>query len=98
MVHHGGIGTTAQALAAGIPQLVIPFSHDQPDNAARIERLGVGRSLSPKAFQAPTAAKVLAELLNSPEVAVRCKDVSSKFQGADPMPVSCRLIEELARR
>jgi UDP:flavonoid glycosyltransferase YjiC (YdhE family) len=98
LVHHGGIGTTAQALAAGIPQLVIPFSHDQPDNAARVGRLGVGRSLSPKAFQAPAVAKLLAELLSSPDVAARCKEAARKFHGADPIPESCRLIEELAKR
>ncbi|MGL4399750.1 MAG: glycosyltransferase, partial [Luteolibacter sp.] len=44
MVHHGGIGTLSQCLAAGIPQLVVFMSLDQPDNAARIERLGVGLS------------------------------------------------------
>jgi rhamnosyltransferase subunit B len=43
LVHHGGIGTSAQALAAGKPQLVVPFAHDQFDNAARLERLGVAR-------------------------------------------------------
>src|SRR5690606_14357109 len=42
LVHHGGIGTTAQGLAAGVPQLIMPMSHDQPDNADRIQRLGVG--------------------------------------------------------
>ncbi len=42
IVHQGGIGTTAQALRAGVPQIVVPFSQDQPDNAARIQRLGVG--------------------------------------------------------
>ncbi|MCB1226318.1 MAG: glycosyltransferase family 1 protein [Verrucomicrobiales bacterium] len=42
MVHHGGIGTLSQALAAGVPQLVVPMAHDQPDNARRLERLGVG--------------------------------------------------------
>jgi rhamnosyltransferase subunit B len=41
LIHHGGIGTSAQALTAGIPQLVVPFAHDQFDNAARLERLGV---------------------------------------------------------
>jgi len=45
MVHHGGIGTLSQCLAAGIPQLVVCMSLDQPDNAARVERLGVGLSL-----------------------------------------------------
>jgi UDP:flavonoid glycosyltransferase YjiC (YdhE family) len=42
LVHHGGIGTTAQGMAAGVPQLVQPMSHDQPDNAMRLKRLGVG--------------------------------------------------------
>jgi rhamnosyltransferase subunit B len=42
IVHHGGIGTASQALAAGIPQLITPFAHDQFDNAARVERLGCG--------------------------------------------------------
>jgi rhamnosyltransferase subunit B len=45
LVHHGGIGTSAQALAAGLPQLVQPFAHDQFDNAAHLQALGVGRSL-----------------------------------------------------
>src|SRR5262249_34229253 len=36
-VHHGGIGSSAQALAAGVPQLVTPFAHDQPDNAFRLK-------------------------------------------------------------
>jgi rhamnosyltransferase subunit B len=42
LVHHGGIGTASQAFAAGIPQLITPFAHDQFDNAARIARLGCG--------------------------------------------------------
>ncbi len=49
LVHHGGIGTSAQALAAGIPQIVAPFAHDQPDNAARLRRLGVATVVSPNA-------------------------------------------------
>ncbi|NYF78052.1 glycosyltransferase [Granulicella arctica] len=45
LVHHGGIGTVSQAFAAGIPQLAVPFAHDQFDNAARMERLGCGLRL-----------------------------------------------------
>jgi rhamnosyltransferase subunit B len=40
IVHHGGIGTTAAALEAGCPQLVLPLAWDQPDNAARVAKLG----------------------------------------------------------
>ena len=49
LVHHGGIGTSARALAAGRPQLVVPFAHDQFDNAARLVRQGVARSLATSA-------------------------------------------------
>ncbi len=42
IIHHGGVGTTSQCLAAGVPQFIMPLSHDQPDNAARIKRLGAG--------------------------------------------------------
>jgi UDP:flavonoid glycosyltransferase YjiC (YdhE family) len=45
VVHPGGVGTTAQALRAGVPQLVMPFAHDQFDNADRVQRLGCGRIL-----------------------------------------------------
>lgn len=45
IIHHGGIGTTAQALAAGVPQVIVSMSHDQPDHGARIEHLGVGKNL-----------------------------------------------------
>lgn len=47
LVHHGGIGTAAQALAGGLPQVVAPFAHDQFDNAARLVRLGVARTVRP---------------------------------------------------
>ncbi len=46
MVHHGGIGSAAQALRAGVPQLVMPMAHDQFDNASRISRLGCGKVLN----------------------------------------------------
>ena len=95
VVHHGGIGTTAQALAAAVPQLIMHMAHDQPDNAAHVMRLGVGRPISPKAFRAPTVAKLLDELIHSPEVAKRCRSVAALFDGADPLGETCRTIEAL---
>jgi UDP:flavonoid glycosyltransferase YjiC (YdhE family) len=95
VVHHGGVGTMAQALAAGVPQLVMPLAHDQPDNAARARRLGVGRAILPKAFRGPVVAKALAELIGSPEVAARCRAVAEKLRGADAIGPACRAIEAL---
>ena len=63
ILHHGGIGTTAEALRAGRPQLVIPVGGDQPDNAARLVRLGLAATLPPKRFTADRARVALAPLL-----------------------------------
>ncbi len=52
IVHQGGIGTTAQALRAARPMLVVPWAHDQPDNAARLARLGVSRTVPRNGYTA----------------------------------------------
>jgi UDP:flavonoid glycosyltransferase YjiC (YdhE family) len=96
LVHHGGIGTTAQGLAAGIPHLVMPLAHDQPDNADRLRRLGVGRALPPARFRAPAVARALDALLASADVAARCRDYAGRIRQSRPLDEACRLIEELA--
>jgi UDP:flavonoid glycosyltransferase YjiC (YdhE family) len=93
VVHHGGVGTTAQALRAGVPQLIVPMAYDQPDNAFRIERLGVGLSLSPAAYQTSEATTVLSRLLNEEDRKRRCLEVAAKFEGHDAIKESCDLIE-----
>ncbi len=98
VVHHGGIGTTAQALAAAAPQLVMYMAHDQPDNAAHVLRLGVGRPISPKAFRGPSVARALGELLDSSEVPKRCRAVAAMLEGADPLGKACRAIEALVSK
>ena len=62
-VNQGGMGTTAQALRAGVPQLVIPFAHDQYDNASRVRRLGCGRVLRRGRLSFRTLANELRTLL-----------------------------------
>jgi UDP:flavonoid glycosyltransferase YjiC (YdhE family) len=65
IVLHGGIGTTGQALRSGRPVLVVPHGHDQFDNAHRITKLGVARTLHPKRYRAPRVASELARLLGA---------------------------------
>ena len=98
IVHHGGMGTSAQAMAAGIPQLVTPMAHDQLDNAVRMEKLGVAKWVLVKKFDAKTAAPLLEGLLNSPAVAEACRDVRRKFEGARPLEETCDLLEQLLPR
>lgn len=96
VVHHGGIGTSSQALAAGVPQLIMPMAHDQFDNAARLERLGVASSLSPRKFRGPAIARALARLIGSDRVSQECRLASERLRNANPFPESCRLIEHAA--
>jgi UDP:flavonoid glycosyltransferase YjiC (YdhE family) len=95
VVHHGGIGTTAQGLAAGVPQLIMPLGFDQYDNAARVARLGVGASLPPRKFTGARVARALEELLQ-PDVRVACQEVAGRFQGENAVGAACDLIEGLA--
>ncbi len=96
LVHHGGIGTTAQAIAAGIPQVIRPMTHDQPDNAARVEGLGIGAALSPKKFHAASLAEKLNTVITSQQVQDRCKSYSQKINPDQSLNDTCTLIEDFA--
>jgi rhamnosyltransferase subunit B len=63
VVHQGGVGTTGQAIRGGRPQLVVPFAHDQPDNAFRVSRLGIGRVVYPTRYKAARVTRELRALL-----------------------------------
>ena len=95
LVHHGGIGTASQALAAGIPQLVTPMAHDQFDNAERLERLGVAKALPVTRFRPGPAAGLLNELLTSPAVAASGNRVKDRLRGADGIGQTCDVIEQI---
>jgi len=97
IVHHGGVGTLAQGLAAGIPQLVMPMAYDQPDNAARLKSLGVADWLKRSAFRAPAVARKLRDLLESEEVAARCKALAQRIDKSQGLTEACQLLEELGR-
>lgn len=97
LIHTGGIGTAAQALSASIPQIIMPIKNDQPDNAGRLERLGVARTIPGGVFRAERVAHALAELLACPKVAERCRLFAARLASADPLAETCQLIERLTR-
>lgn len=96
LVYHGGIGTCAQALRAGIPQLVVPMAHDQFDNARTVRRLGVGLELDMRALNARMLARKLVELLRSITIARRCRDIANRFQPANGIERLYALVEQCA--
>jgi UDP:flavonoid glycosyltransferase YjiC (YdhE family) len=83
VVHHGGIGTTAKAIAAGLPQLVVPRAHDQPDNAARLARLKLGRNLPYPGLSPARATRELEKLLTSPAIQEGCIRTAPLVRDAD---------------
>lgn len=93
IVHQGGIGTTAQALRAGRPTLVMPYSHDQPDNAARVKRLGTSRALPRKQYLAARVAKELRALLEDPSYAAKATAIGQIIQAENGVDVACDAIE-----
>ena len=98
LVHHGGIGTTAQALRAGIPQIVVPDRFDQPDNAVRIATLGLGAAMM-KDDQSPEDwAKLIHHLSADAGLRRRLKAVSKAIANDRALAKSCDLIEGLLQK
>lgn len=78
LVHHGGIGTTARALQAGIPQIISPQAYDQPDNADRISHLGVGKVIERSDLTGALLAAEARRLLDDPGAARHLCEVKRK--------------------
>lgn len=93
VIHHGGIGTLACALEAGLPQLVLPKGADRPDNAERLHRLGVAEYLPPPKWQPQLIAEALSRLANSALVTERCKDLAGRMSGKDGSAAACDVLE-----
>jgi UDP:flavonoid glycosyltransferase YjiC (YdhE family) len=94
-VHHGGIGSSAQALASGVRQLVMPFTHDQPDNADRLKRLGVAHIIRATAYSELTAAAALNRLLRDERIPARCAHMRQRMIDRHAIDRACDLIEQL---
>src|SRR3954447_91709 len=98
LVHHGGIGSCAQGLAAGVPQIVRPMSYDQFDNSRRVVRLGGGKEISVRQFTGIRVAEALKSLFESPTVASRCRDLASRCNGPAALAAACEALEGLLKR
>lgn len=96
-VFHGGIGSMAQAFAAGVPQLVMPMSQDQPDNAARIQRLGVGDVLQPTQFSPEKVSIKLDHILRDERIRHNCHVYRALVDFESALNNTCDAIESLAK-
>jgi UDP:flavonoid glycosyltransferase YjiC (YdhE family) len=97
VVHQGGVGTTAQCLRAGRPMLIMPFSHDQPDNGRRMMRLKVARVIQRANYTPMRVARRLHSMLADPRLAKRAESVAQQLSREDGVGAACDALEELYR-
>jgi len=98
VVHQGGVGTTAQCLHAGKPMLIMPYSHDQPDNARRMRRLKVARVIQRAKYTPMRVARKLRAMLDAPRYALRAKAVAEQLGQEDGVRTACDALEALYRK
>jgi rhamnosyltransferase subunit B len=82
LVHHGGMGTLAEASKAGVPQLIVPYAYDHFENARIITDLGIGTSISLQSATESKLSRKLSKLLHSKDIKERCMKVSSNFRAS----------------
>ena len=97
IIHQGGVGTTAQALKAGRPMVVMPYSHDQPDNARRVRHLGVAKVIQRKAYTAEAAAAKIKILLARRSYARHAAEVAHTVASEDGVKAACDALERVGR-
>jgi UDP:flavonoid glycosyltransferase YjiC (YdhE family) len=98
VVHAGGIGTTGLAMRAGRPMLVVPFAHDQPDNAERLRRLGIARTIPARRYRASRSITELRHLLEEPSYSQRAEEVRDRMSEEDGVRVACDALEGLLHK
>ncbi len=98
VVHQGGVGTTAQCLRAGMPMLIMPYSHDQPDNARRMRRLKVSQTIQKANYKPARVARKVQTLLDEPQFAERAKAVAQQIAHEDGTKTACDALESLYAR
>jgi len=97
IVHSGGIGTCARAMRAGRPMLVVPFAYDQPDNAARLVRLGVARTIGAASYTAARSVRELRKLLTDPLYQTNADRIARIVEAEDGAGVACDALEQCLR-
>ena len=97
IIHHGGMGTTAQAIKAGVPQLIRPIKYDQPDNADRIYQLGLGTYVMPEKFKAEQVAPMIANMLQKAKSSKALRHYSADVSNSSAIVNACDLIEQVGK-
>ncbi|RED44200.1 nucleotide disphospho-sugar-binding domain-containing protein [Aestuariispira insulae] len=94
LIHHGGIGTVAQGMAAGLPQLIMPLRFEQPDNADGIVRLGGGRVV-PLGDSADVGT-IFKDFLAQDGLSETCEKLSASMRLENPFNSTIKIMHRVA--
>ena len=94
IVHQCGVGTTAQALTSGRPQVMVPFAHDQPDNAQRVATLGCGVTVSSRRLTTARLTAALTRVTHDSSFAERARHVGDALQKVHFGQNLCQAVDE----
>lgn len=94
IIHQGGVGTTAQALRACRPTLVMPYGLDQPDNAARVQRLGISRTILREHYSAARLSAELRILIEDPTYMLKATEIGQRMSLENGVGAACNAIEK----
>jgi sterol 3beta-glucosyltransferase len=99
VVHHGGAGTTAAGLKAGVSSIVIPFFGDQLFWGQRVEKLGVGTTPIPrKKLTVELLAQAIYRAVTDPVMRQQAANLGAKIQIEDGIAKAVRIISQLEPR
>ena len=95
VLHHGGILTSARAVASGVPQLVLAHGTDRPDNAARLRRMGLGEWLPPARWDPRQAARLLHQVTDADGPRQRAEELAGSIDAGAAVQTACARLEAL---
>jgi rhamnosyltransferase subunit B len=98
VVHQGGVGTTAQCLKAGRPMLIMPYSHDQPDNARRMKRLGVAKVIQKADYKPKRVNRKVRRILDDQCVRLKAQEIANQLRREDGVKTACDALDQLYAR
>lgn len=98
IVHQGGVGTTGQVLRAGVPHLIMPYGHDQLDNAMRCRRIGVAEVIPRERYNADRASQMLTRILSDPEFSKNAAEKRDVIENELGAKAACDEIESVLIR
>jgi len=96
IVHHCGVGTTAQAWRSGRPTVCVPHAYDQFDNALRAKRLGCSVTLNATRASAARLERALREVLGNPVYAAKAVEIGARLRGEDGAAAAAVELERVA--